>query len=40
MSGGMEAQTILLGIIFPVIGGIKANDGIVWKYPLSIPFLK
>jgi len=28
-----------IGIIFPIIGGIKANDGIVWKYPLSIPFL-
>jgi len=29
---------VLLGLIFPVIGAIKANDGIVWKYPLSIPF--
>lgn len=28
-----------IGIVFPIIGGIKANDGIVWKYPLSIPFL-
>jgi len=28
-----------IGIIFPIIGGIKANDGIVWKYPLSIAFL-
>lgn len=30
----------LLGIVFPVIGGIKASEGVVWKYPLSIPFLK
>ena len=31
---------LLLGIIFPIIGAIKAGDGIVWKYPLSISFLK
>lgn len=30
----------LLGIIFPIIAGIKANNGEVWKYPLSITFLK
>jgi hypothetical protein len=30
----------LLGIIFPIIGAIKANDGVVWRYPLSIPFLR
>ena len=29
-----------IAIIFPIIGGIKANDGILWKYPLSIPFLE
>ncbi|MFZ1936378.1 MAG: DUF4870 domain-containing protein [Thermoguttaceae bacterium] len=27
-------------IVFPIIGGIKANNGEVWKYPLSIPFFK
>ena len=27
----------VLGIVFPIIGGIKANNGEVWKYPLSIP---
>jgi uncharacterized Tic20 family protein len=31
---------LVLGIIFPIIGAIKAGDGIVWKYPLSIPFFK
>jgi uncharacterized protein len=34
---------IILGvlvIVFPIIGGIKANNGEVWKYPLSIPFFK
>jgi uncharacterized protein len=29
-----------LAIIFPVVGGIKANNGEVWRYPLSIPFFK
>jgi len=28
----------LLFLIFPIIGAIKANDGIVWSYPLSIRF--
>lgn len=29
-----------LGIIFPIIGGIKANNGEVWPYPLTIQFIK
>ena len=29
-----------LCIIFPIIGGIKANNGELWKYPLSIQFFK
>jgi uncharacterized Tic20 family protein len=29
-----------LCVIFPIVGGIKANNGEVWKYPLSIQFLK
>ncbi len=28
----------LIGIIFPIIGGIKANSGEIWKYPCSIEF--
>lgn len=28
----------MLFLIFPIIGAIKANDGIVWPYPLSIRF--
>lgn len=28
-----------MGIIFPIIGAVKANNGIAWKYPLSIPIL-
>ncbi len=30
----------VLGIAFPIIGGIKANNGEVWRYPLTIEFLK
>jgi len=33
---------IALGIaivVFPVVGGLKANDGEAWPYPLSINFL-
>ena len=28
----------VLGIVFPIIGGIKANGGEVWKYPMAVPF--
>ena len=30
----------VLGIVFPIIGGIKANNGEVWNYPLAIKFFK
>lgn len=30
----------VLAIAFPIIGGIKASNGEVWKYPLSMPFFK
>lgn len=29
----------VLGIVFPIIAAVKANEGRVWKYPLAIPFL-
>ena len=32
------AVLLVLIFVFPIIGGIKANEGIVWKYPLSISF--
>ena len=28
----------VLGIVFPVIAAIRANEGIVWRYPLTITF--
>ncbi|RME94004.1 MAG: DUF4870 domain-containing protein, partial [Verrucomicrobia bacterium] len=27
-------------IVFPIVGGIKANNGEVWHYPLSIRFFR
>lgn len=30
----------LMSIVFPIIGGIKANNGELWEYPLTIKFLK
>jgi len=27
-------------VIFPIIGGVKANNGEVWQYPLAISFVK
>jgi len=31
---------VILIFVFPIIGAIKANEGVLWKYPLSIPFFK
>ncbi len=31
---------VIASIIFPIIGGIKASEGELWPYPLSISFLK
>ena len=31
---------VLVSIIFPIIGAIKASEGEVWPYPLSIPIFK
>ena len=28
----------ILSVAFPIIGGLKANQGRAWKYPLSISF--
>jgi uncharacterized protein len=29
-----------IGIIFPIIGGIKANNGELWRYPLTLNIIK
>lgn len=30
----------LMWVLFPIIGGIKASNGEIWRYPFSITFLK
>jgi uncharacterized Tic20 family protein len=30
----------VLGVVFPIIGGIKANNGELWHYPMSINIVK
>jgi len=34
------AALAILSIIFPIIGGVKATEGEVWSYPLSIRIFK
>jgi uncharacterized Tic20 family protein len=31
---------VIASIVFPIVGGVKANDGIFWKYPLCITFIQ
>lgn len=31
---------VVMGIVFPIIAAIKANNGELWEYPLTIKFLK
>ncbi|HKP70323.1 MAG TPA: DUF4870 domain-containing protein [Pyrinomonadaceae bacterium] len=31
---------MVAGIVFPIIGAIKANNGEFWEYPMTIRFLK
>ncbi|OGV66154.1 MAG: hypothetical protein A3K19_19600 [Lentisphaerae bacterium RIFOXYB12_FULL_65_16] len=30
----------IVGIVFPIVGAVKANNGEVWSYPCSIRFFK
>ena len=30
----------LLGVVFPIIGAIKANNGQVWRYPLTLNIIR
>ena len=34
----MAVVLAALTVIFPIIGAVKCNQGILWKYPLSIEF--
>ncbi len=30
----------VVAIIFPILGALKANNGEIWQYPMSINFIK
>lgn len=30
----------IASLVFPIVGGVKASEGEVWPYPLSIPVFK
>ena len=30
----------IVAMVFPILGGLKARDGVLWKYPLTITFIK
>ena len=30
----------VLAIVFPIVGAMKANNGELWEYPLTIKFIK
>ncbi len=36
----LMAIVAVLSLVFPIIGAIKASEGEVWPYPLSIRFFK
>ena len=36
----MLAVLGILAVVFPIIGGIKANNGEVWRYPMTIEIIK
>lgn len=29
----------IMAVVFPIVGAIKANEGVAWRYPLTISFL-
>lgn len=34
------APLMVLATVFPILGAMKAKDGVLWQYPLTIPFIK
>lgn len=39
--GGLALTALgIAGVVFSIVGGIKANNGELWEYPLTIKFLK
>jgi uncharacterized Tic20 family protein len=40
IGGPLLIVLCVLGVVFPIIAAIKANNGVVWQYPFSIQVLK
>lgn len=40
VGGVLFIPLMLVGIIFPIIGAIRANEGVLWNYPVTIPFIR
>ncbi len=40
IGGRLLIVLCVLGVVFPIIAAIKANNGVVWQYPLTIQVLK
>jgi uncharacterized Tic20 family protein len=38
--GLLQFAAWVLGIVFGILGGIKANEGTLYKYPVSFPIIK
>jgi hypothetical protein len=36
----IQAAICIAGIIFGVVGGLRANDGLLYRYPLEYPFVR
>lgn len=36
----LAGALLVCSVAFPILGGLKAKDGIIWTYPLTIPFFK
>jgi len=38
---GMTGVVVMIiGLAFPIVAAVKANNGILWKYPFSYQFFK
>jgi hypothetical protein len=36
----IQAAICILGVIFGIVGGVRANDGLLYKYPVEYPFVR
>lgn len=34
------APLLVVAVVFPILGAIKASEGVLWSYPLTIRFIK